>query len=63
MLLYRVLDLVKLLPHVVSCVVLGAGSRCAIVVALFPPAAHAPQQNGDQHEDPDDNEDGAEEGH
>lgn len=63
MFLYRVLDLVKLLPHVVGRVVLGASGRCTIVVALFPPAAHAPQQNGDQHEDPDDNEDGAEEGH
>lgn len=62
-LLYRVLDLVKLLPHVVGRVVLGAGSQCPIVVALFPPAAHAPQQNGDQHEDPDDYEDGAEKGH
>lgn len=33
------------------------------MVALFPPATHAPQQSGDQHENPDDNEDGAEEGH
>lgn len=63
MLLYRVFDLVKLLPHVVGRVVLRAGGRRPIVVALFPPAAHAPQQNGDQHEDPDDDKDGAEEWH
>lgn len=62
-LLYRVLDLVQLLPDIVGRVVLGAGGRCAVMVALFPPATHAPQQDGDQHEDPDDNEDGAEEGH
>lgn len=62
-LLYRVLDLVELLPNVVGRVVLRAGRRRPVVVALFPPAAHAPQQNGDEHEDPDDNEDGAEEGH
>lgn len=63
MLLYRVFDLVKMLPHVVGRVVLRAGGRRPIVVALFPPAAHAPQQNGDQHEDPDDDKDGAEEWH
>lgn len=62
-LLYRVLDLVELLPHVVGRVVLGAGGRRPVVVALFPPAPHAPQQHRDQDEDPDDNEDGAEEGH
>lgn len=62
-LLYRVLDLVQLLPHVVGRVVLRASGRCPVVVALFPSSVHAPQQNGDQHEDPDDNEDGAKEGH
>lgn len=62
-LLYRVLNLVQLLPHVVGRVVLRAGDRRPVVVALFPPAAHAPQEDGDQHQDPDDDEDGAEEGH
>lgn len=42
MLLYRVLDLVEVLPHVVGGVVLGAGRRCPVVVALFPPPPHAP---------------------
>lgn len=60
-LLYRVLDLVELFPHVVSGVVLGAGCRRPVVVALFPPAAHAPEENEDQHKDPEDDEDGAEE--
>lgn len=62
-LLNRVLDLVKLLPHVVGRVVLGASGRRPVVVALFPPPAHTPQQNGDQHEDPDDDKDGDEEWH
>lgn len=63
MLLYRVLDLVELLTHVVGGVVLGARGRGPVVVALFPPAAHAPQQEEDQHKDPNANKDGAEEGH
>lgn len=62
-LLYRVLDLVQLLPHVVGRVVLGAGGRRPVMVALFPPSPHAPQQNADEYEHPDDDEDGAEEWH
>lgn len=62
-LLYRVLDLVELLPHVVGGVVLGARGRGAVVAALFPPAPHAPQQEENQHEDPNADKDGAEEGH
>lgn len=62
-LFYRVLDLVELLSHIVGRVVLGAVCRCPVVVALLPPASHAPKQNGDQHEHPDDDEDGAQERH
>lgn len=62
-LLDGVFDLVELLPHVVGGVVLGARGGRPVVVALFPPMTHAPQQDGDQHQDPDHNEDRAEEGH
>lgn len=60
-LLYRILDLVELFPHIVGGVVLGDGDRRPVVAALLPPATHAPQQCRDQHQDPDHNEDGAQE--
>lgn len=63
MLLDGVLDLVELLAHVVGRVVLGGRrSRRVAMGALFPATADAPEEGRGQSEDPDDDEDGAEQG-
>ena len=51
-----ILDLVELLADVVGGVVICRRGRRGSV-AMFPPATHAVQEDGDQHQDPQDDED------